>query len=277
MRKEVRLTTLALFMSVVITQLGVAQNTLPYKNMDAFVAYVNSHIRAPFERDSARLPAGGFAAIMKNAASAKASAAATLKAASTAGTHNVRVNQDHNPWPKAEIGSAVDPVTGSNYVVMSNDFREDWDFMFYHTSTNGGASFADDAMVGGFDPVTGGIPMTFQSDPGVAFDSVGHSILSTITGGSIFDFNNGYINEDTEIEVAEGFANGSYSSSLPIVVDYQPCNGTFTVFNCAIQLDKPLITVDNVAGSPRKGTIYVYYTVFCVQPTPCQDGAAGER
>jgi hypothetical protein len=39
-------------------------------------------------------------------------------------------------------------------------------------------------------------------------------------------------------------------------------------------LDKPLISVDNVPGSPHKGTVYVYYTVFCVQPTPCKDGNA---
>jgi len=130
-------------------------------------------------------------------------------------------------------------------------------------------------MVGGFDPVTGGIPMTFQSDPGVAFDSKGHSILSTITGNLIFDTTgNGYINQDTEIEVAEGFANGTYSSAIPTVVDFQPCNGTFAAFNCPIQLDKPLITVDNVPGSPHNGAIYVYYTVFCVQPTPCKDGNA---
>ena len=27
-------------------------------------------------------------------------------AAGAAGTHNVKVNQDRNPWPKAEVGSA---------------------------------------------------------------------------------------------------------------------------------------------------------------------------
>jgi hypothetical protein len=274
MNTAVRHTVIALVGSIALTQLAAAQSTAgkpPFRDIQSFVAYVNAHIRAPFDRDSARLPQGAVSQIMKTVAKNKSLAAAAL----TAGGHNVKVNQDHNPWPKAEIGAAVDPVTGKNYVVMSNDFREDWDYQFYHSSTNGGASFSDDAMVGGFDPVTGGIPMTFQSDPGVAFDSVGHSILSTITGNLIFDFNgDGYINQDTEIEVAEGYANGTYSSSLPMVVDFQPCSGSFTTFNCPIQLDKPLITIDNVAGSPNKGTIYVYYTVFCVQPTPCKDGSA---
>ena len=52
----------------------------------------------------------------------------------------------------------------------------------------GGATWTDDSMVGGADPFTGFIPLTFQSDPGVAFDTVGHSFLSTITGNLIFDF-----------------------------------------------------------------------------------------
>src|SRR5262249_49365247 len=57
------------------------------------------------------------------------------------------------------------------------------------------------------------------------------------------------------------------------VIDTQPCNGTFTgPFVCPASLDKPLITVDSVPGSPHNGTIYVYYTVFC-NDTPCPYGA----
>jgi hypothetical protein len=186
---------------------------------------------------------------------------------------NVKVNQDRNPWPKAEIASAVDPTNPSNYVVMSNDFRENFDHMFYHVSTTGGATWTADSMVGGADPVTGFIPLNFQSDPGVAFDTVGHSFLSTITGNAIFDFVNSYENVDTEIEAAEGFADGIYTSLLPTVIDFQPCNGTFLNFNCPSQLDKPLITIDNVPSSPNKGTIYVYYTLFC-NDRRCGDGEA---
>jgi hypothetical protein len=270
MKKVVPLIPLTLVGLCVVAQFAAAQTAPPFKDIDSFVKYINAHNRAPFDRDSARLPKGAASQIMKNVVKAK-----PLAAVSTATHTNVKVNQDHNPWPKAEVGSAVDPLTGSNYVVMTNDFRENWDYQFYHASTNGGANFSDDAMVGGFDPVTGGIPLTFQSDPGVAFDSVGHSILSTITGNLIFDTNgSGYVNNDTEIEVAEGFADGSYSSSIPMVVDFEPCNGTFVAFSCPIQLDKPLITSDNVPGSPHLGTIYVYYTVFCVQSSPCKDGSA---
>ena len=148
-------------------------------------------------------------------------------------------------------GAAVEPTNGSNYVVMTNDFRENFDHMFYHVSTTGCATWTDDSMVGGADPLTLA-PLTFQSDPGVAFDSVSHSFLSTITGNLIFDFTNDYVNLDTEIETAEGFANGTYTSLLPTVVDDQPCSGSSANFKCPAQLGKPLITIDNVPGKPKQ-------------------------
>ncbi len=231
----------------------------PPRNMASFVKYVQSHHRAPFDRNAAVLPKGKVLKLQTNGPLLKGS--------------NVKVNQDRNPWPKAEIASAVDPTSPNNYVVMSNDFRENFDHMFYHVSTTNGATWTDDSMVGGADPFTGFIPLTFQSDPGVAFDRVGHSFLSTITGNLIFDFVNSYINLDTEIELAQGFANGTYTSLLPTPIDDQPCNGSFDSFTCPAQLDKPLITVDDVPGSPNKGTIYVYYTLFCNE-TRCGDGDA---
>ena len=223
----------------------------PPKDLESFVKYVQSHHRAPFDREGAVLPKGEVLRLQTNAN------------APLLGT-NIKVNQDRNPWPKAEIAGAIDPTSGNNYVVMSNDFRENYDHQFYHVSSTKGATWTDDSMVGGADPFTGFIPLTFQSDPGVAFDAVGHSFLSTITGNLIFDFNNNYVNLDTEIEVAQGFDNGAYTSLLPIAIDDQPCNGSFFgTFNCPATLDKPLIAVDNVPSSPHKGTVYVYYTLFC--------------
>src|SRR5207244_1443323 len=217
-----------------------AQEPAP-RDLESFVKYVQSHHRAPFDREGAVLPKGEVLRLQPNAL------APLLN-----GT-NVKVNQDRNPWPKAEIGAAVDPTSGSNYVVMSNDFRENYDHMFFHVSTTGGATWTDDSMVGGADPFTGFIPLTFQSDPGVAFDTVGHSFLSTITGNVIFAAD--YANLDTEIETAEGFANGTYTSLLPTVIDDQPCFFSCSSSNCPAQLDKPLITIDNVPGSPNQGTI----------------------
>jgi hypothetical protein len=249
-----------------LTSLSFAQNP-PFKDLNGLAQHFQTKHRAPFDRDSVRMPPGGMAAVAKRAARA------TLINASVKGT-NVKVNQDRNPWPKAELGSAVDPLTGKTYVVMANDFRENWDHQFYHVSTNGGKIWTDDSMVGGADPVTDFAPLTFQSDPGVALDALGHSYLSTITGNSIVDFANGYENFDTEIEVAEGFGNGTYTLLVPTPIDDQPCSGTFTgPFNCNAQLDKPLITVDNVVSSSNNGTVYVYYTLFC-SSTPCIDGNA---
>ena len=236
------------------------------RNLESFVKYMQAHHQAPFDRDSAFIPKEGALELQRNAEAMKL----LLNAPVLRGT-NVKVNQDRNPWPKAEIAGAVDPRSGSNYVVMSNDFRENWDHMFYHVSTTGGATWTDDSMVGGADPFTGFIPLTFQSDPGVAFDTVGHSFLSTITGNLIFAAD--YANLDTEIETAEGFANGTYTSLLPTVVDDQPCFFSCSTFNCPAQLDKPLITIDNVPGSPNQGTIYVYYTFFC-NDRRCGDGEA---
>jgi len=243
---------------------------LPYANYAALVKYIQAHHKAPFDHGvSFGLSQNGTQGLVNQHKSSK-------PIQSGSGGTNVKVNQDRNPWPKAEIGAAVDPVTGKNYVVMTNDFRENYDHQFYHVSTNGGATWTDDSMTvaNDFDTFA---PLNFQSDPGVAFDGTGHSYLSNISGNVIFDFVNGYFNSDTAIEVVTGYGNGTYSSLLSTIVDYQPCNGAGSVSSCEAQLDKPLITVDNVAGSPHKGRIYVYYTLFCnggPGNTPCVDGTA---
>ncbi len=244
----------------------------PFKDLASYVKWMQAHHKAPFDRDGAALPPGGARRLsLEQAARA---ARAPSASATVAVHHNVQVNQDRNPWPKAEIAAAIDPLTGA-WVVMSNDFRRNFDQMFFHVSTDGGLRWTDDALVGGSDPFTGFIPSTFQSDPGVSFDSSGNSYLSSITGNLIFDGVNGYSNADTEIDVVQGFANGTYASLLPTPVDVQPCNGTFTgTFTCNMTLDKPLITTDSNLNSPKYGTTYVYYTVFCNLPVQCTDGNA---
>lgn len=263
----------ALFSTLLLGQVSLAQSTPAAKkplftDLEGYSTYIQSHHKAPFDRDSARLPNGAAAQIVKGLNSRSAQAA--VSAAAVAGG-NVKINRDRDPWPKAEIAVGVDPVNG-NVVVMSNDFRENWDLMFYHVSTNGGAAWTDDAMVGGAIPSTGYVPGQFESDPGVAFDNKGHSFLSTITGNDIFDGTNGYENLDTQVFITQGYAHGTYTSLIPTLIDTQPCNGTFTgTFVCPAVLDKPLITVDSVPGSRHNGTIYVYYTVFC-NDTPCPYG-----
>jgi hypothetical protein len=285
MKEMLRAAFVALLATMVWGQIASAQNALssnathqkaPFTTMETYVAWIQTHHKAPFDRDSVRLPKGAAAEILKQVGRPHA------EASPLTATHNVRVNKDRDPWPKAEVAVGVDPTNG-NVVVMTNDFRENWDHMFFHVSSNGGLAWSDDSMVGGNDPYSGFIQLSFQSDPGVAFDDKGHSFLSTITGNLIFDGNNGYENVDTQVIVAQGFNHGTYANLIPIVIDTQPCNGLFTgTLNCQGSLDKPLITVDSVPGSPNNGTVYVYYTFFCtgvfdpVTQTygPCVDGNA---
>src|ERR1700730_3811617 len=262
-----RAALVVLLTTLVCGQPARAQRTTPFKNLEDYVQWVKSkHKVVPFERDGSELPQGVVKAL-NECATAPVSAA-------VARSQNDRVTQDKNPWPKAEVAAAVDPTNGRNYVVMSNDFRLNFDHMFFHSSTDGGETFTDDSMVGGSNPVTGFIPLTFQSDPGVSFDRAGNSYLSTITGNLIFDFNSVYENMDTEIEVAQGAAHGTYASLLSIPIDDQPCNGVFgSNFTCNAVLDKPLITTDN-SGTASDGTTYVYYTLFCQSSLGCSDGSA---
>jgi hypothetical protein len=262
-----------LLVSALAAQPANAQNKAPFSGLDSYVKWMQRHHKAPFDRDGSALPPGGAKALRD----AGAKAPRLAKPVGAASFKNDQVNQDRNPWPKAEVAAAIDPRNGNNYVVMTNDFRENWDHQFFHASTNGGETWTDDSMVGGGIPSTGFLPGTFQSDPGVSFDSADHSYLSTITGNVIFDFVNNYQNLDTEIELAQGFAGGTYADLLPTPIDDQPCNGQLIgpTFTCDAALDKPLITTDN-SGTATDGTTYVYYTLFCNFPTShfCVDGGA---
>lgn len=173
---------------------------------------------------------------------------------------NTKVNQDSNIWPKAGIAAASNPSASGNYLIMSNDFRQNLDHEYYHVTRDGGRTWIDDAMAEGINTYD------FQSDPGVAFDSYGNSFISTLSGNSVS-------NADTEVDVARGFADGAYTSILPYQIDYAPCSGIIGTSACPATLDKPFVTVDNVKGSPSRGYVYVYYTYFChLTMTNCTDG-----
>jgi hypothetical protein len=267
------ITLTALIMALLWSSVASAQSTAPFTDFSSYLHWMQKNHKAPFDRDGAVMPPGAAAALRETAA--KKHTLEAMNAAAIANKyHNVQVNQDRNPWPKAELGAAIDPSTGTSWVVMANDFRENYDHEFYHVSTNNGQAWTDDSMVGGNDPFSGFIPLTFQSDPGVSFDSAGNSYLSDITGNLIFDGNNLYENVDTEIDAVQGFSHGTYTSLLPTPIDVQPCNGVFTgTFNCPGALDKPFITTDSNPNSPHQDTTYVYYTYFC-NAAPCTDGTA---
>lgn len=263
--------------TITLLALGLAPVTIAYaqrpeiKSLDDFVSWVKSTHKAPFDREGAVIPRGGAAALKQQLATRDR----TISSATVTAYRNIRVNQDRNPWPKAEIAAAVDPVRGANYVVMTNDFRFNYDHMFFHVSTDGGTEWTDDAMTQGELPGIQFSPATFQSDPGLSFDRVAHSFLSTISGNLIFDSTNNYENLDTEVTVGLGQAGGTYADLSPIAVDDQPCNGQLfgAVFTCDATLDKPFITTDTTRNS-TSGTTYVYYTFFCLNARGCSDGNA---
>jgi hypothetical protein len=273
MLDHVRAAVLAIGAFVCTQAAGAASPVKAFSDLESYVQYVQQLHKAPFERDGSVLPPGGAQALARKQAALRA---AGVAAPAVVSFTNVQVTQDRNPWPKAEVAAAVDPTSPQSWVVMSNDFRENFDKMFFHVTTDNGKTWTDDAMVGGSDPFTGFIPSTFQSDPGLSFDSATNSYLSTLTGNLLFDVNAGYVNLDTEVDIAQGFANGTYASLLVTPIDIQPCNGLFTAFSCDATLDKPFVTTDSNSGSPRNGTTYVYYTLFCNAPASgsCQDGAA---
>ncbi|GCE12194.1 hypothetical protein [Tengunoibacter tsumagoiensis] len=178
---------------------------------------------------------------------------------------NVKVNQDLNPWAKVDVAAAINPLNGQDYLVMSTDARENYSHSFYHISTTGGRSWSDDALPPGIDQATNS-QYVIQTDPGVAFDSNGHSFLSSISSNTISTPDGSYANYDNEIDLVQGYNNGTYTYTSATPVDYAPCNGQTNgngVFYCPGQLTKPAITIDNGAKSPNKNSIYVYYTYFC--------------
>jgi hypothetical protein len=235
----------------------------PFKDFPSFVAWMQTHHKAPFNRSVV-------------ASSPKRAATVVNGAAPGRFFQNVKVNQDRNPWPKTGTASAVDPTDPANWVVVANDFRMNQDHIFYHVSTDRGQSWTDDSMTGGTDPFTGSIALTFQNNPGLSFDDAGNSYLSALSGNLIVDFANNYLNLDSEVDEVQGYSHGTYSSLYSTPVDTQSCSGMlFGPFVCDGTLSQPMNSTDANPNSPNEGTTYVYYTYYCNLPSgSCSDGTA---
>ena len=251
-------------------------NPAPFKDLPSYVAWMQKNHKAPLSLNGAMMPAGGAQAL-RQAQVKTQTLQAQNAAAGRHAFHNVKVNQDRNPWPKAGIASAVDPSDANAWVVMANDYRVNWIQMFYHVSTDGGKTWTDDLMVVGADPYLSSIPMTTQVNPGLSFDDAGNSYLSAFSYNSILDLTNNYINLDSEVAVVQGFSHGTYSSQVPTLIDAQSCSGSpFLPSPCEGFLFQPMNSTDANRGSPNAGTNYVYYTYLCnlSPPSTCADGTA---
>ncbi|HTP45224.1 MAG TPA: hypothetical protein VMJ13_11690 [Candidatus Acidoferrum sp.] len=247
----------------------------PFKDFQTYVAWMQKNHKAPFSRSGAMMPQGGVKALLE--AQAKMHAAEAQNATPMSRSYqNVKVNQDRNPWPKVDITSAVDPSDPAGWLVMTIDYRVNFPRMFYHVSTNHGKNWTDDMLVEGSDPNIGSSPLSFQLDPGLSFDDAGNSYFSALSGNVIVDFNNNYLNIDSEVDVVQGFSDGAYSALIPTNIDVQPCSGmVFGPFVCDATVSQPRNSTDANSNSPNAGTNYVYYTYFCnLSPGPCTDGTA---
>jgi len=245
----------------------------PFKDFQGYVAWMQKNHKAPFNR-SAVMPPGGARALLE--AQAKARAVISQNATPIPPFRNIKVNQDRNPWPKVVVASAVDASDPNAWLVMTLDYRVNWSRMFYHISTTYGRTWTDDMLVEGADPNLGAIPLTFQLFPGLSFDNAGNDYLSTLSANAIVDFTNNYINDDTEVDLVQGYSGGTYSAQIPTVIDSQPCSGLISgPFVCNASLNEPFNTTDANSGSPNAGTNYVYYSFFCnLSSGSCTDGAA---
>lgn len=250
---------------------GRPMDKAPWHDYKSYVAYMDKHFKADFGRDEVGLSIEG--GILNSHAAWSGSPNFHSGAI-------FQVNQDRDPWPKDEIGVGIDPTNPKNITVMSNDFRQNFNHMYFHTSNTGGESWFDDALSVGVDPFAdsqGNIilgstnaPYNFQSDPGVVYDSHGNWYASDITANAVFSILDPnfdlYVNNDSEIDVYPGTGHGAYGPIAPVTIEFAPCNFTFTdttsFVNCPGQEDKPLIWADTSPHSPHNGRVYVTWTFF---------------
>jgi hypothetical protein len=154
-------------------------------------------------------------------------------------TVGTNVNVSNEPGPQSETSIAINPSNPAQLVGGANEiFRLP---MRGYFSSNGGATWG--AVDLPLPPPRTNNGFDFGSDPGVAWDRHGNVYYSYII---VFFSNGGAIN-GTEMAVSRSSDGGR--NWTPTYFNLQTGEAQFN--------DKPMITVDNNAGSPHEGTIYV--------------------
>jgi hypothetical protein len=166
--------------------------------------------------------------------------------ASTVGS-NVVMNQDVGFAPQDETPIALDPTNPDRLLSGANDYRNGDAQCGVYGSRDGGATWND---VG-----TGTLVFPGQAagDPSTAFNSSGtafYACLGFTRGPLATATSEIFISSSTDLATItlRGFA------VLTIAGDG---DATYGYFN-----DKPFITIDNRAGSPHQGRIYVSWTRY---------------
>jgi hypothetical protein len=274
-----------LFAVLCLGSIASAQ-TPPFTDFKSYVAWVQKQHKAPFMRDSSLGGKPLAKTTSKTDARKQVAAAGAAEVApdvtteavvATTTNQSVQVNQDRNPWQKVGIAAAVDPKNPKHVVVLSNDFRDGFERIFYHVSTNGGKKWTDDYLTDGGDASLGGAPYSFQRNAKVSFDNNGNTFMTHLSGNNIINANGNcfifFANLDTQIDLIQGFKNGAYLAQKVIPITTAACGGTeLTEVTCGAVLDMPGVTTDSNENSPNDGTTYVYYTLFCNLPA---DGVCG--
>jgi hypothetical protein len=149
-----------------------------------------------------------------------------------------KVDVSNEPGPQSETSIAINPNNPSQIVAGSNEI--DRLPMRAYFSSNGGKSWG--AVDLPLPPPLTNNGFDFGSDPGVAWDTQGNVYYSWIV---VFFSSGGAIN-GTEMAVSRSSDGGK--------------TWTNTYFNLQTGTaqfdDKPMVTVDDWAGSPHRNTIY---------------------
>jgi hypothetical protein len=272
-----------LWCALLSASLAGAQSTSPtFTDSPSFVAWMRKLHKAPFMGNAALMAKHAGATSWQVGArkealpppSSDVEGITAIEAAASATTSNVsvKVNQDKNPWQKVSVAAAVDPANPKHVVVLSDDFRDGFQRVFYHVSTDGGKHWRDEYLTDSVDPNLNGLPFSMQHSAKIGFDSEGSTSIVHLSSNNIIQSNNGLIrfaNLDTQIDLIQGFKNGAYVSHRTIPIDHASCGGTdLTGITCNTVLDMPGIKVDANKNSPNNGTTYIYYTVFFNCPAP---------
>jgi hypothetical protein len=164
-----------------------------------------------------------------------------------------------------ETSIAVNPNNHQQVVATSNDYRRGDGTCGTEWSNNGGNLWQDSTLPNGFvnGAAYGAAREYFQAsgDPSVAWDSKGnvyYACQQFMRGPGTT--NNPDLSSAVYLYRSTGNGGASWSfPGTPVVQDKD--------FTGATLIDKPLMTVDNHAGSPFQDRIYVTWTNFAADGT----------
>jgi hypothetical protein len=263
--------SLGLILSVLIADVATAQAVSAVSGLSALQ---NRHVSGVVSIDSKVASSQALVALAPLTTS-HASHDPSGKCTVTRGS-NIQVNQNcvnlsdsdlqGRSQAQNETSIAQDPNAPNHLVAGFNDYRRGDGTCGTAWSVNGGATWQDSTLPTGFVRGTpfGGVAREYFNaggDPSVAWDTKGNAYFNCqmFMRGPPTTNNP---DESSAIYVFRSTGNNGASWNFPgrPVVQTFEANGTYS--NGIVLLDKPLMTVDNMRGSPFQDRIYVTWTDF---------------